>query len=58
MKFGFETGLCGLQNGGIQAAPIGNLETKDAWRTRIKWYVGLAIFRPISYVRLAGVKDS
>lgn len=58
LKFGYQTGVCGLQNGGIQAIPVGNLETKDAVRTRLKWYCGMAIFRPISYVRLAGVKDS
>ena len=33
VQFGFQTGLCGLDNGGIQAQPIGALETKDAWRT-------------------------
>ncbi|HMA35801.1 MAG TPA: phage major capsid protein [Chloroflexia bacterium] len=57
VKFGFQTGVCGLQNGMISALPVGPLETKDAVRTRIKWYVGLAIFRPIAYARLAGVKD-
>jgi HK97 family phage major capsid protein len=56
VKFGFETGLCGLDNGGIQVVPIGNLETKDAWRTRIKWYVSLALFRDLSLIRLEGVR--
>jgi HK97 family phage major capsid protein len=58
VKFGYGTGVCGLQNGGIQAIPVGALETKDALRTRLKWYCGLALFRPTAYVRLAGVKDS
>jgi HK97 family phage major capsid protein len=57
VKFGYQVGVCGLQNGSISAVPVGNLETKDAVRTRIKWYVGLAVFRPIAYARLAGVKD-
>lgn len=57
VKFGYQTGVCGLQNGAIQAVPVGTLETKDAQRTRIKWYVGLAIFRPISYAILRGVKE-
>lgn len=56
VKFGFETGVCGLENGGIQVTPIGNLETKDAWRSRIKWYVGLANFNVLSISRLAGVR--
>ena len=56
VQFGFETGLCGLENGGVQVVPIGNLETKDAWRTRLKWYVGLALFRDIALARLEGVR--
>ena len=41
-KFG-ESEFHGLQNRGIQVEPIGTLETKDAKRTRIKWYVGAAM---------------
>src|SRR5437762_2232342 len=55
-QFGFQTGLCGLDNGGIQAQPLGALETKDAWRTRIKWYCGLALFRDIALARLEGAR--
>jgi len=43
VKFG-ENGLCGIQNGGIETEDLGTLETKDATRTRIKWYFGLANF--------------
>jgi hypothetical protein len=43
VKFG-ENGLCGVQNGGIEVEDIGTLETKDATRTRIKWYWALANF--------------
>lgn len=56
VQFGFQTGLCGLENGGIQVQPVGALETKDAWRTRIKWYCGLALFRKTAVARLEGVK--
>lgn len=56
VQFGFQTGLCGLDNGGIQVQPVGALETKDAWRTRIKWYCGLALFRNIALARLEGVR--
>lgn len=56
VQFGFQTGLCGLENGGIQVQPLGALETKDAWRTRIKWYCGLALFRDIALARLEGVR--
>jgi HK97 family phage major capsid protein len=56
VQFGFQTGLCGLENGGIQVQPLGALETKDAWRTRIKWYAGLALFRDAALARLEGVR--
>ncbi len=56
VQFGFQTGLCGLENGGIQVQPLGALETKDAWRTRIKWYCGLALFRKSALARLEGVR--
>ena len=56
VQFGFQTGLCGLQNKSIQVQPLGALETKDAWRTRIKWYCGLALFRDIALARLEGVR--
>jgi HK97 family phage major capsid protein len=56
VQFGFQSGVCGLQNGGITVQPLGALETKDAWRTRMKWYVGLALFRSWAAARLAGVK--
>lgn len=56
-QFGEMKKVSGLQNGMIQAVPIGNLEGKDAWRTRLKWYVSLAIFTPWSYAILRGVQD-
>lgn len=56
VQFGFQTGLCGLENGGIAVQPLGALETKDAWRTRIKWYCGLALFRKTALARLEGVR--
>jgi hypothetical protein len=57
MQFG-EGGLCGLTSPGhIQVEPIGSLETKDASRTRIKWYVSLALFSTIKAAALIGVQD-
>ena len=53
-----EGGLCGLTSPGhLQVEPIGSLETKDASRTRIKWYVSLALFSTIKAVALIGVQD-
>ena len=57
VQFG-EGGLCGLTSpGGLQVEPIGKMETKDASRTRIKWYVSLALFSNIKAAALIGVKD-
>jgi hypothetical protein len=55
VKFGQGTGVMGLEHGGIGVEPIGELETKDATRTRIKWYVGLAIFSELGVARIRGV---
>jgi hypothetical protein len=57
MQFG-ENALSGLHNaGGIQVQPIGALETKNADRTRIKWYCSLALFSAIKAAALIGVQD-
>jgi len=42
LRFGSD-GLIGLTNGWIQTVDLGDLETKDASRTRIKFYCGLAL---------------
>jgi hypothetical protein len=53
-----EGALCGLTSPGhITVEPIGSLETKDASRTRIKWYCSLALFSSIKAAALIGVKD-
>ena len=53
-----EGALCGLTGPGfIQAEPIGSLEDKDATRTRVKWYVSLALFSSVKAVALIGVQD-
>ena len=53
-----EGALCGLTAPGhLTVEPIGSLETKDASRTRIKWYCSLALFASIKAAALIGVKD-
>jgi hypothetical protein len=57
VQFG-EGALCGLTAPGhISVEPVGPLETKDASRTRIKWYVSLALFSSIKAAALIGVQD-
>lgn len=48
-------GVSGLTNGGIQVVDIGELETKQALRTRISWYAGLAIHTPKAISRVRGI---
>jgi len=57
VKWG-ERGICGIQNGGIDVEPLGTLETKDATRTRIKWYVGMANFSKSSIAAMVNVLDT
>ena len=57
VQFG-EGALCGLTSPGyLQAEPIGSLEDKDATRTRVKWYVSLALFSSVKAAALIGVQD-
>lgn len=58
LKFGWNRGVMGLENGGIQVDHIGELETKDAHRNRIKWYVSIALMNPIGTARLVGVNGT
>jgi HK97 family phage major capsid protein len=51
-------GVIGLENGGIQVESIGDLETKDATRHRIRWYVSLALMGTLGIARLRGVNAS
>jgi hypothetical protein len=53
-----EGALCGLTSPGhLTVEPIGSLETKDASRTRIKWYCSMALFSSIKAAALIGVQD-
>jgi len=57
VQFG-EDALCGLTSPGhLTVEPVGSLETKDASRTRIKWYCSLALFAQVKAAALIGVQD-
>jgi hypothetical protein len=57
MQFG-EGALAGLTAPGhITVENIGSLETKDASRTRIKWYCSMALFSSVKAGALIGVQD-
>ncbi len=57
LRFG-ENSVCGLSGPGLmQVERVGQLETKDATRTRLKWYCSLAAFSAVELAALFGVKD-
>jgi hypothetical protein len=56
LQFG-EGGLVGLTGpGGLSIERVGSLETKDATRVRVKWYVSMALFNALKLSRLIGVR--
>ena len=57
IKFG-EDGVCGLTSpGGLKVERVGSLESKDATRIRVKWYVSIALFNTGKLAKLIGVRD-
>jgi len=58
--FAFQIGegaVCGLSSPEmLQVERLGSLETKDATRTRVKWYVSLALFSTVKAAMLTGVR--
>ncbi len=56
VQFG-EGGVAGLTApGGLEIEDVGSMELKDAKRTRVKWYVSLALFNTIKIAKLIGVR--
>ena len=61
VKFGESEGdqaVTGLTNGGVQVYDLGELETKPAYRTRIEFYTGVAVFGGKAGGRLTGVLNA
>lgn len=55
VKFGERVGVAGIENGDVQATPVGDLETKDAIRWRVKWYTGLTVQCMLGVARIKGI---
>ncbi len=57
VQFG-EEGVSGLTGpSGLQVERVGSLETKDATRTRVKWYVAVALFSTVKLAKLTGIRN-
>ena len=52
-----DTGVVGLQNGDMDVEDLGEIDTKPVMRTRIEWYITLALMRPKSAARLWSIVD-
>ena len=50
--------LTGLQNGTIDVRDLGELEEKPAFRTRVEWYMGIAIYNGRAATRLWSISDA
>ncbi len=55
LKLGQGVGVMRLEHGGVQIERVGELETKDATRNRIKWYASIALFSELGVARLRGI---
>ena len=44
VKFAPKEGVCGLTNGGVQVKSLGEVDNAPQLKTRIEWFVGLAVF--------------
>ena len=52
-----ENGVMGIQNGNMDVRDMGELDTKPVFRTRIEWYVSMAILRARAAARLYAIAD-
>jgi len=50
--------LTGIQNGGINARDLGELQASPKFRTRVEWYNGLAVFNGRAATRLWSIADA
>jgi len=51
-------GIYGGDSAGFVVEDVGTVQNKDAWRTRLKWYVGTALKSTQSLARLQGVTNT
>jgi hypothetical protein len=52
-----DNGVVGLQNGEMDVRDLGEIDTQPVYRTRVEWYVSMAILRPRAAARLHCIRD-
>lgn len=61
VRFGQDEGdqaVTGLTNGGVQVYDLGELQEKPAYRTRLEFYCGMAVFGGKAAARIRGVLNA
>lgn len=61
VRFGQDEGdqaVTGLTNGGVMVKDLGELQEKPAYRTRIEFYCGVAVFGGKAAARLRGIRNA
>lgn len=53
VKFAPREAVCGLQNGGVQVKSLGEVDNAPQIKTRIEWFVGLAVFNDKTIAKTA-----
>ena len=53
-----ENGVVGLQNGAMDVRDMGEIDDKPVYRTRIEWYVSMAILRARAAARLRYITNA
>lgn len=53
-----DDGVVGLQNGSMDVRDLGEIDEKPVYRTRVEWYITLAVLRARAFARLRGIKDA
>uniref|UniRef100_A0A6H1ZDX1 Putative capsid protein n=1 Tax=viral metagenome TaxID=1070528 RepID=A0A6H1ZDX1_9ZZZZ len=55
VRFGINEWLCGIQNEPIEGVDLGEISSKPAFRYRMEWLMGIAIYNSKSAARLKGI---
>jgi len=51
-------GVTGIQSGGVSVRDLGELQTAPVFRTRVEWFMGIAVFNGRSVTRIWSISDA
>ncbi len=53
-----DNGVVGLQNGDMDVRDLGEIDSEPVYRTRVEWYITIALKRPLCAARLYGITNA